>query len=262
MVILSVVSAKGGVGKTTLAANLSAGLSAAQNVVAVDLDPQNALRLHLGVAASEIDGIARATLEQRDWKSCLFRGAGGAYVLPFGSINEVDRDDFEVHLSSHPEWLRSGLRGLGLGPKDLVVIDTPPGPSLYQQQALRAANFVLVAIQADAASYATLPAMEVILDRYCTGRPDFFGSAYLLNAVNVGSALSRDVARVVQASLGDKVVPVVVHQDESVREALACDQLVLQYAPHSEASSDIGQTVRWLNERLVSVFRAQAVSAA
>ena len=261
MVVLSIVSPKGGVGKTTLSANLSAGLSAARNVVAVDLDPQNALRLHLGVAASEIDGIARATLEQRDWKTCLFRGAGGAYVLPFGNINEVDRDEFEVHLSTHPDWLKTGLRSLGLGNKDLVVLDTPPGPSLYQQQALKASQIVLVAIQADAASYATLPSMEVILDRYCTGRPDFFGASYLLNSVNVGSTLSRDVARVVQTAHGDKVAPVIIHQDESVREALAFDQLVLQYAPHSEAANDLGQTVRWLNERLASVFRAQAASA-
>ena len=230
--------------------------------MAVDLDPQNALRLHFGVPASELDGIARATLEQRSWKSCLFQGFDGAFVLPFGNINEEDRDALEVHLSSHPDWLRSGLHGLGLGPTDLVVIDTPPGPSLYQQQSLRSANFVLVVIQADAASYATLPAMDVILNRYCTGRADFSGSAYLLNGVNAGSVLSRDVTRVVQRTLGDKVLPVVVHQDESVREALACDQLVLQYAPHSEASNDIRQTVRWLNERLASVARAQTASAA
>jgi len=252
VVILSIVSAKGGVGKTTLAANLALALSQDLSVVAIDLDPQNALRLHLGGGAhAGIDGVGRASLEGRAWSSALSASpVPRLSVLPYGQLNESDRDAFEVHLSSHPEWLTQGLRGLGLADSDVVVIDTPPGPSLYQQQVLRAAHFVLVVVHADAASYATLPAMEGLLERYCVGREGFLGSAYLLNSVNVGSALSRDVIRVVRGGLGDRVLPMVVHQDESVREALAFDQMVLHYAPHSEASSDIAQVVRWLGQRL------------
>ncbi len=250
MVVLSVVSAKGGVGKTTLAASLGLALSRTRKVLAVDLDPQNALRLHLGVDANEIDGAGRATLQERPWQTSVFQGAGGPWVLPYGNLNETDRDALEVHLSAHPDWLSAGLRGLPAGLADLVVVDTPPGPSLYQQQALRVANFVLVVIHADPASYATLPAMETILDRYCVGREHFHGAAYLLNNVNAGSTLSRDVVRAVRSALSDRVVPHVVHQDEAVREALAFDQSVLQYAPHGEASRDIQQVGQWLAQQL------------
>ncbi len=231
-----------------------------RKVVAVDLDPQNALRLHLGVDVAQIDGTGRATLQGRPWHSTLLPGrSGGPAVLPYGNLNETDRDAFEVYLSSHPEWLSTGLRGLPSGAADLVVVDTPPGPSLYQQQALRAANFVLVVIHADPASYATLPAMETILDRYCTGRENFAGAAYLLNNVNSGSALSRDVVRSVRAGLGDRVVPFVIHQDEAVREALAFDQSVLQYAPHGEAARDILQVTQWLAQRLAPVAPSRRV---
>ncbi len=259
MVIFSVVSAKGGVGKTTVAANLAMAFSAGRNVVTMDLDPQNALRLHLGVAAGEIEGLGRATLEGRSWSSCMFRAAGGPYVLPYGNLNEGDRDAFEVHLSSHPNWLLDGLTELGLGDQDLVVIDTPPGPSLYQQQVLRIAQFVLVVIHADPASYATLPAMESILAKYCNSRPSFLGAAYLLNNVPAGSALARDVVKVVRADLKERLVPTVIHQDEAVKEALAFDQLVLEYAPHSEAARDIGKVASWLAAQLVPAFRAKKV---
>jgi cellulose biosynthesis protein BcsQ len=50
MPLLCLASPKGGVGKTTLAANLACGLAGlGARVVALDLDPQNALRLHFGV---------------------------------------------------------------------------------------------------------------------------------------------------------------------------------------------------------------------
>jgi cellulose synthase operon protein YhjQ len=258
VVILSIVSAKGGVGKTTLAANLALALSKSSSVVALDLDPQNALRRHLSAATNDIDGVGRATLEGRPWSSALFGTAVPKLVsLPYGELNEPDRDAFEVHLSGHPQWLAQGLNGLGLASSDIVVIDTPPGPSLYQQQVLRVAHFVLVVVHADAASYATLSAMEGLIDRYCAGREGFLGSAYLLNSVNMGSALSRDVVRVVRLGLGDRVLPTVVHQDEAVREALAFDQLVMQYAPNSEAASDIGKVAGWLVPRLQSVMKAK-----
>lgn len=256
MVVISVVSPKGGVGKTTLSACLAMGLAANRDVLAVDLDPQNALRLHLGVSASEIDGTSRATLEARSWQTAVFRGGKGRpSVLPYGNINEADREHLEVYLSSHPNWLNEGLRSLELNPQTIVVVDTPPGPSLYLQQALRAANFTLVVIHADAASYATIASMETILQRYCEGRDGFAGSAYLLNSVSTSSALSRDVVRVVRADLGDRVIPVVIHQDESVREAMAFDQPVLVYAPHGEATRDIRLVVGWFDKSLPTMFR-------
>ncbi len=261
--ILGVVSAKGGVGKTTLAANIASAMASRRRVLAVDLDPQNAMRLHLGVSAGEIDGVFRATLENRAWKTALYQGVdGGPDVLPCGALNEADRDAFEVHLSSRPSWLSDGLATLGLRSTDLVVVDSPPGPSLYQQQVLRAAHLVLVVVHADAASYATLPSMEAVLDNYCLGRPGFGGAVYVLNNVAAGSALSRDIVRVVREGLADRVAPMVIHQDEAVREALAFDQPVLRYAPGGEASRDIEQMVRWLDQRLSSLPRRQPVRVA
>ena len=253
MKLLAVVSAKGGVGKTTMAANLVAALAQSRNAVCVDLDPQNALRLHLGIPSHEIDGIGRCTLEKRSWREALFQGSMNTGVLPYGALNETDRDAFEVYLAEHPQWLTQGLAHLGLGDDDLVVIDTPPGPSLYLQQALRAAHFVLVVIQADAASYATLPAMEGLLKRYCNDRLDFTGAAYLINNVQSDKALSKDVVEVVRAQLGEKVVPLVIHQDEAVREALAFDKLVLDYDPHCEATHDILGAARWITSRMLPV---------
>ena len=50
MPLICVCSPKGGVGKTTLAANLAYSLArTGSKVLALDFDVQNALRLHFGV---------------------------------------------------------------------------------------------------------------------------------------------------------------------------------------------------------------------
>ena len=252
MNVLAIVSAKGGVGKTTIAANLGAALAVNRRVVCMDLDPQNALRLHLGVAMDEFDGVARCTLENRRWNTAIFQSPGSPEILPFGTVNEADRDTFEVYLAEHQNWLAQGLQSLHLKDDDCIVIDTPPGPSLYLQQALRAANFVLVVLHADAASYATVPAIEGLIQRYCREREGFNGSAYVLNNVNTDKALSRDVTEILRSSLGDRLAPMVIHQDEAVRESLASDQLLADYDPHCEATFDLASCGQWVADKLAA----------
>jgi len=57
-VLIAVASPKGGVGKTTCAAHLAYGIAASgYRAIAVDLDPQNSLRLHFGIPLGEASGL-------------------------------------------------------------------------------------------------------------------------------------------------------------------------------------------------------------
>ena len=103
MTVITVISMKGGVGKTTVTSNLSATLAKlGKRVLVVDLDPQNALRLHCGIPVNETAGIARSTLKGVTWKGLDFRGPNGIQVLPFGVLSEEECIEIERHLVEHP----------------------------------------------------------------------------------------------------------------------------------------------------------------
>jgi cellulose synthase operon protein YhjQ len=238
MIVLTVASPKGGVGKTSLTANLAASLAArGRRVFAVDLDPQNALRLHLGMPPNEISGTSRSTLEGMSWEGCLFRASSGVNYLPFGELNDGDTQAFEGFLDKQPAWLRAHLAELNLRADDIVLIDTPPGPSTYLRQALSVAHRVLVVLLADAASYATIPQMTRLVETHCRHRQEFQDSHLIVNQVDSSRQLARDVLNAIKMAYGNTILGT-VHYDQAVSEALAYDQSVFEYAPHSLAAQD------------------------
>lgn len=146
------------------------------------------------------------------------------------------RLEFEV--DQHERWLIDHLDTLQLPDDAVVILDTPPGPSAYLRQALTAADIVVVVVLADAASYATLPMMQRLVDTYFTPHAEFLGCLFVLNQLHSGRQLSKDIATLMRADYGQAMLGV-VHDDEAVREALAFGQHSLEYAPDSVASGDI-----------------------
>ena len=262
MVVIPVISSKGGVGKTTVAANLSTVLAErGHHVLAIDLDPQNALRFHLANDPHQcVEGLAEVAAGQLTWTQAMRPGHGGTVVLPFGTVDDERQIELEQQLARHPDWLGDTLARFALPEDTLVVLDTPPGPTVYMQQALRTANFCVVTVLADAGSFATLPIIERMVDKYCRPRADYGGSAYVVNQVAPSRRLNHDVFEMLRARLQSELLGV-LHQDESVSEALASALPVHRYAPLSQAAQDLSVCADRLLARIAAAAANRAAHA-
>lgn len=252
MIVFAVISMKGGVGKTSATANIATALArqlGAGTVGVIDLDPQNALHLHFGQRNSVTAGLSTQSVQGEDWREVVFQSEYGVDCIPYGDVDEAGRESFEALLEAQPDFISQQLHRAGYADKRVVLIDTPPGPSVYLRQASRCADLAIAVLLADGGSYATVPAMESWLAEVQAERPAF-KSLYLFNQVDGMNALGLDVIEVVRSHLGSRVLKNVIHADEAVAEALAFQQPVATYAPHSQSSRDLEHIARQLAHEL------------
>jgi len=245
--VLSIVSAKGGVGKSTIAANIAAGLcELGHPVLAIDLDPQNALRFHFSFDSGRTPGLVAA--DEHNFAQLFEPTNLGVELLSYGNSSEQQRMDFEDLLKRNPNWLKEQLTKLQLPDDAVVVLDTPPGPSVYMSQALLTSSLSLVVVLPDAGSYVSLPQMMSLLEKYCLHRQDFIDYGIIVNQSDQSKTLSKDVLSMLRSSFGERIVGR-IHLDQSISESLACGQTALKYAPYSEGSYDLMACAKWVHQR-------------
>jgi cellulose synthase operon protein YhjQ len=243
MQVIALVSGKGGVGKTTVTANLAIALGQhRKRVLVIDLDPQNAASIHLGLDPNEIAGLAREGISAES----VFESPFGVKFIPFGNVNDEELAEFESVLRADPEFIHKGL--LALDPKriDYVLIDTPPGATIFLKQAMHAAQQAIAVVLADAASFTTIPKLLSLAAGHTAGRADFSGVNLLVNQMTEKSVLGHQVRAALYENYAQIMIPVAIHKDASVAEALAYERPVLQYNPDGKASLDINDLVEWL----------------
>jgi len=153
---IAVSNGKGGVGKTTLSANLAVGAAmSGWKVLAVDLDPQGNLVGDLGVEGDDGESLRRAMLLSDATQLNIIEAREGVDVVPGG----LAMRDAWLLTSEHARSDDAALGQLGdlLAPVaatyDLVVFDTPPAAGhVAVDVALSVAQSIVVPTRPDAAS--------------------------------------------------------------------------------------------------------------
>lgn len=238
MPLICVCSPKGGVGKTTLAANLAYSLArTGSKVLALDFDVQNALRLHFGVPLNDERGYVAKALELHDWSQCVLSAGSNIFVLPYGEVSEAQRQSFDEQLTHNDHFLQRGLSALLNYPGLITIADMPPGPSPALKALTGLADLHLIPLLADTASMSTLAHVE---KQRLTGAAlnHKHGHYFVINQSDSRRQVSRDVTSLMEEKLGERLLGV-IHRDESVVEANASQKSILDFNASSAAAFDI-----------------------
>ena len=147
--IISVISSKGGSGKTTVALNLAVALAEkGNNTLLVDVDPLGAIGLSLAKSDTEWTGVAEYLAEKYPLEDAIIKTKLPCLsILPRGRLDPLDIGLYEEALHS-TEILREILSSV----EDkfrYIVIDTPSGLGMVTRSALSVSNFTLVPLQAE-----------------------------------------------------------------------------------------------------------------
>ncbi|TCZ57818.1 cellulose biosynthesis protein BcsQ [Roseicella aquatilis] len=241
MPLLCIASPKGGVGKTTLTANLADALRRqGRRVLAIDLDPQNALRLHFGVPLAEREGFLARAAGGLHWRDAIRPTASGVALLPYGTVGMADALAMAAALEHRPELLTAPLRDMLADPALLVLADLPPGPSRSLELLAPLAAMVLVVLLTDASGAALVPEIDSgrFLGLGALYGPDPDRLRLVLNQVDHRSRLSCRVAEAMARHLGPRLLGALARED-AVAEALAAQRPLLEAAPASRAALDL-----------------------
>lgn len=236
--VISIINQKGGVGKSTTAEAVLAGLTLkGYKTLAIDLDAQGNLTYSAGAKSGGASSLGVLTGEVEASQAIQKTKSGD--IIP-ASKALAGADAFITDTGKEYK-LKEAIEGLQME-YDYIVIDTPPALSILTINALTASNSVIIPAQADIYSLQGIEQLaETIapVKKYCN--KDLLIEGILLTRYNKRSILSQDIAELakqIASKLDTKVFDSTIREAIAIKEAQISRISLFEYAPHAKVTED------------------------
>ncbi len=217
--IIAILNQKGGVGKTTTAINVAAYLAkSGKRVLLVDFDPQGNATSGLGIDKNSISsGVYDVLLGKVDPAHAVVEtDIDKLHILP----TNAGLASAEVDLVQHADrelLLKNALQPFD---HDVVIIDCPPALGLLTINALAAADWLLIPVQAE---YYALEGLGQLLEVFQTVKQRINSKLEIMGVVvtmfDSRTSLSSQVQNELTKHFGDKVFKAVIPRNVRLAEA-------------------------------------------
>lgn len=246
-IVISLLNHKGGVGKTTSAINIGAGLKElGRKVLLIDLDPQANLSISLGIPRQK-HTIYEALRGEGELEPYTHRP--GLDVVT--SSLDLSGAEMELINEAGREYILRELLAQVSDDYDYILIDCPPSLGLLTLNALTGSRYVLIPLQTEFLAVQGLAKIKQVIDkvRFRLNKNLEMGGV-IATMYDSRRVLNRDVVDTIHKYFGDKVFKTYIRDNVALAEAPAQRKDIFEYSPKSPGATDYLELCKEIIERL------------
>jgi chromosome partitioning protein len=244
--VISISNHKGGVGKTTSAINIGAGLNKlGKRTLLIDLDPQANLSQSLRIVEPErtIYGALRG-----EYKLEPIEVVKGLEVIP----STLDLSGAEVEMSGEAgrEYILRELIEPIRASYDYILIDSPPSLGLLTINSFTASDEILIPLQAQYLALQGLTKLLEVVDKIKRrlNKGLTLGGVFITQ-YDSRKVLNRDIVVAIESHFKEDIFKTRIRDNVALAEAPAQGVDIFRYSPKSYGAEDYLKLSREINNR-------------